>query len=215
MSGRWCITVCRYFLSGCCLTFTKVSGFIDGGFMKQLAMLLFLLVVGAYGESQAGERADAVAEKNDKIPSPSGKILRYGIFARLSGGEIVDSAQTSTGKSMSNVVMTFIRQTARIPIKKGRLLAYQYRLSNLPAGRYIKLRRVLKHPSFTLPNGSLTTGSDYVISKKVENNEVFAYDVYGLDEPYEMVEGDWTFQIWFQGKKLLEQAFTTYRADEP
>lgn len=146
--------------------------------------------------------------------TPGGHILRYGIFSPLRGGKIIKNEQTSTGKALSNLVMTFIRETEQIPIKKDRLLAYQYRLSNIPVKGYVELRRVLKHPSFTRPDGTVTTGSDYTIRKKVERNEVFAYDVYGLNEPYEMVEGNWTFQIWYQDRKLVEQKFTTYWPDE-
>ena len=89
-------------------------------------------------------------------------------------------------------------------------MAYQYRLSNLPGTRTVKLRRVLKHPEFKLPDGTTSTGSDFMINKKLERGEVFAYDVYAFNEDYEMVEGEWIFQIWFEDKKLIEQTFTTY-----
>ena len=145
-----------------------------------------------------------------KVKPPSGRVLRYGIFSPVRGGTVIESKQTSTGKALSNLVMTFIRETQNIPIKKDRLLAYQYRLSNIPAKGYVELRRVLKHPAFTRPDGTVTTGSDYTIKKKVEGSEVFAYDVYGLNETYEMVEGEWLFQIWYQDNKLVEQSFVTY-----
>ncbi|MDX2502953.1 MAG: hypothetical protein QNL62_00550 [Gammaproteobacteria bacterium] len=89
--------------------------------------------------------------------TPGGHILRYGIFSPLRGGKIIKNEQTSTGKALSNLVMTFIRETEQIPIKKDRLLAYQYRLSNIPVKGYVKLRRILKHPSFTRPDGTVTT----------------------------------------------------------
>jgi hypothetical protein len=69
---------------------------------------------------------------------------------------------------------------------------------------------VLKHPEFKLPDGTTSTGSDFMINNKLERGEVFAYDAYALNEDYEMVEGEWTFQIWYQDKMLVEQKFTTY-----
>jgi uncharacterized protein VirK/YbjX len=42
---------------------------------------------------------------------------------------------------------------------------------------------------------------------------VNSYDAYGFHEDYEMVEGDWTFQIWHKDNKLVEQTFTTYRPE--
>jgi hypothetical protein len=39
------------------------------------------------------------------------------------------------------------------------------------------------------------------------------FDGYGFNEDYELVEGDWTFQIWYQDKKLIERKFVSYRPD--
>ena len=74
--------------------------------------------------------------------------------------------------------------------------------------------RIMKHPPFQLPEGTVSTGSDFMITKKLERDEAFAYDTYALNEDYEMVEGDWTFQIWFEDKMLVEQTFTTYWPDK-
>lgn len=145
---------------------------------------------------------------------PTGRILRHGVFSKVSGGDVIASTETTTGKALSKLVMTFIRETDRIPIKKDTIIGYQYRLSNLPDVPTVELRRVLQHPPFTLPDGSVTTGSDYMIRKRVERSEVFAYDVYALNEDYEMVGGEWNFQIWFKDKLLLERKFTTYHESE-
>jgi hypothetical protein len=66
----------------------------------------------------------------------------------------------------------------------------------------------------TLPDGSVSTGSDYVIKGRVSVNQVIAYTGYGLDEDYELVEGDWVFEIWYQEMKMIEQKFTTYWPDK-
>ncbi len=180
------------------------------------ALISIVLVAALFGCDQGPGEKDKGRElrKAAEAQVPSGRVLRYGIFSKVRGGEIIEDAETSTGKAMSNLVMTFIKHADRIPIKKGTLLGYQYRLSNIPVKGGIDLRRVLKHPEFKLPDGFVSTGSDYTVRKKVERNEVFAYDVYGLDETYEMVEGEWTFQIWYEGKKLTEQKFTTYWPEE-
>ena len=185
--------------------------------MKRLLFLFFLVATGCSEkthETQVFATANKAADIIAEAKPPSGRVLRYGIFSPVRGGKVVESEQTTTGKALSNLVMTFIRETEQIPIKKDRLLAYQYRLSNIPVKGYVELRRVLQHPAFTRPDGTVTTGSNYTIKKKVERNEVFAYDVYGLNETYEMVAGEWIFQIWYQDRKLVEQKFTTYWTDE-
>lgn len=174
--------------------------------MRRLVLPAILIVVS--GCSQLPSRDDIAAVE------PAGRILRHGIFSKVGGGNVIASSETTTGKALSKLVMTFIRETDRIPIKKDTIIGYQYRLSNLPDVPYVELRRVLRHPPFTLPDGSVTTGSDYTTTKRVERNEVFAYDVYALNEDYEMVEGEWNFQIWFRDKLLLERKFTTYIEDE-
>ena len=191
------------FLLPCCLC---INGHSVS--MKRLIPLVFVAILASC--DQGSFKVDESDQNTAKAQSPSGRVLRYGIFSRVRGGNQVDSAKTSTGKALSNLVMTFIKQTDQIPIKKDTLLGYQYRLSNIPGKGYAELRRVLVHPEFQLPDGSVSTGSDYIIKKKIERNEVFGYDVYGLNEHYEMVEGEWTFQLWYRGKILLEQKFVTY-----
>ena len=53
-----------------------------------------------------------------------------------------------------------------------------------------------------------------MIKGKISSNQVIAYTGYGLDEDYELVEGNWVFEIWYQDKKVIEQKFTTYQPDE-
>lgn len=184
--------------------------------MKQLLVILLVIFASgcAYSPDSASSENTAREDSAGKTAAPSGRILRAGIFSKVSGGSIIESADTSTGKALSRLVMTFIRETDRIPIKKDTILGYQYRLSNLPDTPTVQLRRILRHPEFRLPDGSVNTGSDYIINKRVEHNEVFAYDVYALNENYEMVEGEWTFQIWYGDHLLVQQKFTTVHADE-
>ncbi len=175
-------------------------------------LVKLLLMTWLAGYALAAQSAGPTEYPQSKVAS--GRILQYGVYTLLRGGEVINSSKTSTGKSVSNPVITRDRETNRIPLIRDKYMAYQYRLSNLPDIRFAKLRRVLVHPPITLPDGSVTTGSDYTITQKVERNEVFAFDAYALNEDYEMVEGEWIFQIWFQDAMLVEQRFTTYRPEQ-
>jgi Domain of unknown function (DUF3859) len=163
------------------------------------------------------EQSQNVSLVKEKKPAGdkqvSGRVLNYGIYTLLRGGKVVDDPKTTTGKSVTKPVITRDRTTDKIPLIKDKYMAYHYRLSNLP-GRTVKLRRVLTHPVFQLPDGTTSAGSDFTINKKLERGEVFAYDAYAFNEEYEMVEGEWTFQIWYKDKKLIEQTFVTYWPDE-
>lgn len=181
--------------------------------MKKLLLLFLIAALSGCDQDPAAIEASGDIGEAGVVLEPSGRILQWGVYTLLRGGEVVDSRKTSTGKAVSKPVITRDRETDRIPLIKDKYMAYQYRLSNLP-GRMVKLRRVLKHPEFRLPDGTTSTGSDFMINKKPERGEVFAFDTYALNEDYEMVEGEWVFQIWFEDKMLVEQMFITYWPEE-
>ena len=149
---------------------------------------------------------------------PSGRVIRAGIFKAVHEGRLLEDTSGTTGKSLKSLTLEFVRQTERIPLVKGTYLGYQYRISKLPPelenNKVIELRRVLVHPEMTLPDGTTTTGSDYMVTRKIKLGQVNSYDAYGFHEGYELVEGEWAFQLWFKDKLLVEQKFTTYWAEE-
>jgi len=179
--------------------------------MKKLLFIACLLALSSCEKNQ--ESAQVKEPVTAEVKQPAGRVLQYGVYTLLRGGKVIDDPKTSTGKSLTKPVITRDRTTERIPLIKGKYMAYQYRLSNLD-GRMVKLRRVLKHPEFHLPDGKVSNGSDFTINKKLERGEVFAYDAYAFNEDYEMVEGEWTFQIWYGDEMLIEQTFETYWPDE-
>jgi hypothetical protein len=61
----------------------------------------------------------------------------------------------------------------------------------------------------TLPDGSKSTGWDRSFKGKVETQQVIGFDGYAFNEDYELVEGDWIFQIWYNDQKLVERKFYT------
>jgi len=149
---------------------------------------------------------------------PHGRIIRAGIFKAVHEGRLLEDTSGTTGKSLKSLTLEFVNQAKRIPLVKGTYLGFQYRISKLPPElektRIIELRRVLIHPEMTLPDGSTTMGSDYTVSRKIKIGKVNSYDAYGFHEDYELVEGDWTFQLWYRDALLIEQKFTTYMPDD-
>ncbi len=144
-----------------------------------------------------------------------GKVSRRGLYRMVRSDGIIDSPLTSTGKAISKAVIQQVESTERIPLIKGAQMYLQYRLWYFPdRPAYVELRRVLKHPKMIRPDGSISTGSEFMIKRKVRSNQVLAYTGYGFNRDYEMVAGEWVFQIWYKDRKLIEQKFTTYRPDK-
>jgi hypothetical protein len=161
------------------------------------------------------ERVATGKTPDDLDQTLKGHVGRAGLYRLVRSGGVIDDPSTTTGKSVLKPVVELVRSTDRIPLIKGVQMYLQYRIWPLPEQvAYANLRRVLKHPPMTLPDGSTSTGSDYMIKGKVSANQAIGYTGYGLDEDYELVEGDWIFEIWYQDRKMIEQKFTTYRPDE-
>lgn len=195
--------------------------------MKYLIPAAVLLALCGCEKNSPGSQEDsaevvatpervAAGETPDILDKPlNGHVGRAGLYRLVRSGGVIDDPSTSTGKSVLKPVVELVRTTDRIPLIKGGQMYLQYRIWPLPAQTaYADLRRVLKHPPMTLPDGSVSTGSDYMIKGKVSSSQAIGYTGYGLDEDYELVEGDWIFEIWYQDRKMVDQTFTTYRPDE-
>ena len=189
--------------------------------MKHLISIVLLLALCACEKNSSAPQDSAEATSGNELSyldKPlKGRVTQRGLYMLVRSDGVIEDPTTGTGKAVSNPVVQQVKSTERIPLIKGGQMYFQYRIWPLPdQPAWVDLRRVLKHPAMTLPDGSVSTGSDYVMKGKVRvtANQAIAYTGYGLDEDYEMVEGDWVFEIWYQGKKLVEQTFTTYWPDE-
>lgn len=149
----------------------------------------------------------------DTASTNNGHILKYGIFDVVKEGKVKTSPDTSTGKIISKPTLSLQRQTHRIPLEAGVHFGYQYRLSLPTETHSATLTRIIRHPEMVKPDGTRSTGSSRKIRKRVKNGNVFALDGYALTEPYELVAGEWVFQIWHHQQLLVEQKFITYDAD--
>jgi hypothetical protein len=153
--------------------------------------------------------------------APSGNVFEYGIYNTVRKGRVVGSLETGTGKVVNNPVLDLSEKTTRIPLIKGLFFAYRYRIQDMlkeDAKKPVaELRRVLIHPPMKLSDHITSTGSDRVVKERTSARQVIAFHGYGFHEDYEMVEGEWIFQVWYREKMMVEQKFTTYwpEAEEP
>jgi hypothetical protein len=166
-------------------------------------------------DTTADQAAEAAPET---VKDPHGRVFEYGVYDAIRKGRVRDEMTTNTGKVMNRPVLELAEQTDRIPLVKDTYFAYRYRLLDFPKTEAkkpaIELRKVLVHPEMTLPDGSRSTGSDRVFKGRAFAGQVIGFDGYAFNEDYELVEGDWTFQIWFQDHLMVEQTFTMYWPEE-
>ena len=188
--------------------------------MHRLIVVLFFIVLAACDQTVSNTDADNHAGTEImntaamSVRQPEGirsHVFQFGIYKAVRKGLIRKSAVTDTGKVISRPKLEHVSMTDRIPLVKETYFGYQYRLFNLPAEVLskptVKLRKVLIHPPMTLPDGSTTTGWDQTFKGRVESQQVLGFDGYAFNEDYELVEGDWIFQVWYKDRKLVERKF--------
>ena len=181
-------------------------------------LFVFVMAVFVMGCDQSQEQASEASKTAKVAKAPSGHVFEYGIYNAQRKGRVLSSLTTNTGKVVTKPVLELSETTDRIPLTIGTYFAYRYRILNLPKEvakkPVVELRKVLVHPVMTLPDGSTSTGWDRMTKGRTSIGQVIAFDGYVFNEDYELLEGDWTFQIWFKDKMLVEQKFTTYRPEK-
>jgi hypothetical protein len=202
-------------------------------YLMQLAFMLALLgcdptpdvtnrtdkdagIANATGTGEAQAAADAPA--GDAAQGLKAQVFQFGIYKAEKKGRIGESSDTNTGKVIRKPVLEHVKMADHVPLEKDIYFGFQYRLWNLPTEAMVKpimeLRSVLIHPEMTLPDGSKSTGWDRPVRGIVKSQQVIGFDGYAFNEDYELVEGDWVFQIWYQDQKLVERKFATVRPEE-
>ena len=180
--------------------------------MKYLIPLVAVLVLLGCDNNPGGS-GDSAASYLDK--PLTGRIINRGLYKLVRSGGTVDDPNTNTGKVIAKPVIQLVESTERIPLIKCAQMYLQYRIKPFPDTLVnVDFKQVLRHPAMTLPDGSVSTGADIPFKGKVSANQSIGYIGYGFDENYELVEGDWVFELWYQDKKMVEQIFTTYWPDK-
>jgi hypothetical protein len=160
--------------------------------------------------SQESPVTESPAIQEDEQEAPHGKVTQFGRFRERGKGWIQDDPNTSTGKTIRGMTLEFTEETDRIPLRIGVLFGYRYWLKFPARFDQVSFKRVLIHPQITLPDGSKVTRSERKVGKRTTHGIVTSIDAYALSEDYELVEGEWIFQIWYEDEILAEQKFTAY-----
>jgi hypothetical protein len=135
------------------------------------------------------------------------KVVEYGLYTAD-----VDSAVAAPGTPMgSSTVLTDVKHAATtrtIPAQLGVRFGFRFTVLGAPTGVTLPFRMVTIFPYPGLvahPGARPQARSEY---DKPVTIGATSYRDYSFDQPWELVPGVWTFQIWHQGHKLAEQKFT-------
>jgi hypothetical protein len=145
----------------------------------------------------------------EQFSSPIGKIVSYGIYSRpVEGGSSWSNAAATNHKIGEGGESSLEKQTSEIPIIKDIYFAFTYEIIGLPEGAVL-LDWTVQHPKMVKPDGTKSSGYTYRRPVFVKNGIARGISGYGLNEPYEMVPGEWVFTYSYRGKAVVSQRFVT------
>lgn len=143
--------------------------------------------------------------------APRATILDYGYYEFTGDSERIANPLATAGY-VTRGDAGLVKQTRHIPVQRGRLFGFRFRIDNMNENvGVIPLELVVNHPEMKKPDGSSSTGYRYRIDLKVSNGAVEDKTGYRMNEMYELVEGEWSFEYRFMNRTLLKQTFTTYK----
>ena len=157
-----------------------------------VSLLLCFVAVEAFGQKPRIDRIE---------------VADYGLYET----DTIESTDAPDVPGGSVEVVTNVRNlglTRTIPAQRGVKFGFRYRIIGEPHGTEIPLvfRTLYPQPGLTDP----ASGKVYYRSEDVRRVPIGVprYDAYGFREAWELVPGVWTFEIWYEGRKLVEQSFT-------
>ena len=107
--------------------------------------------------------------------------------------------------------VVFTSGETRVPARKGEQFGLQYVLYGEPSASFVTVTEILLHPTVIDPTTGITR------TKSSRQKEIrLGYESkpnmlgYGFDHDWEVVPGEWIFQVAYQGEIVVEQAFTVY-----
>ena len=140
------------------------------------------------------------------------KVTDFGIYTAERDSSI-KTPNTASGVTHGVDIDTIsLSETTRtIPARMGIHFGFRYSIIGAPSDADVDLHVVNIFPSPGLVNPATQVPrmrDDYVHTGVIGEE---CYHDYSFDHDWELVPGTWTFQIWYQDRKLAEQSFNVVR----
>lgn len=128
-------------------------------------------------------------------------VLDHGIYEPMKG-KLPKGVPPYTSDDVQLVGVTDF-----IPAQLGIEFGFRYKIVGHPRGAPIAIKTVILFPSpgAVSPRDGLLHASTLVKNERIGGVKAIAYR---LDEPWELVPGIWTIQLWVGSQKFAEHSFT-------
>jgi hypothetical protein len=157
----------------------------------RMKVLLCLLLACAESWSVLGQGSVQVA---------GARIFEAGIYEAR-----VLAAKTNASGVQLQTLDNFrlVQSTTNVPARIGIRFGFRYELFGSPSNAPVTLTLAGAHPPMTNATGKVETVFAYAFNSWIGTG----FFSNTLDQPADLTPGIWTFELWYQGRRLCEQLF--------
>ena len=140
------------------------------------------------------------------------RIMQYGIYKVEGQGRQVFSPDVPNNKqTLHSRPIVFLKETNRIPAVLGVQFGYTFEIAGLRPDTDVDLVAITSYPPIKSPDGKEKTKHTWSSRRRSSNQGTLTSFVgYHFEEPYELATGNWTMEIWSDGKPLLRKEFVIF-----
>ena len=172
--------------------------------MRYENVLVFLAISLCYCFT-FGSQVQSV--EKPRAQHPTATIVEFGIYEVVKKGIQYEHKESTAGYAEEGGEVKLVETTTTIPLKKGIAFGFEWEAEGLP-NMPIKIAMRVKHPQTTKPDGTVSTGFDEMLSLYPKKGRIERRgDYYALSEDWEMVPGEWTLSMVYEGRVLCEKVF--------
>lgn len=165
-------------------------------------MRFFCLLAMLFAASLSASAGDHRVERID--------VIDAGIYMVATGAETA-APDAPTGTIAAPVTATLVEATTTVPGRLGLEFGLRYVIVGEPAGAEVPLDFVIVYPPPGLADPAEpepVLASRYARQKQIGET---VYLGYGFENGWEIVPGEWSFEIWHEGRRLASRSFTVTR----
>jgi len=144
----------------------------------------------------------SMASSSARADQPRVEIIDYGVYA--TGERTTVPMPISVSGKMNLVAhVRLTEKTSEVLGQLGTSFGFRYRVLGVPTGANVTIRTL--HPRLTNPETGKSM--NYGEREQQVSDSGERYTGYSFDSSYEIAEGEWTFQIIYEGRLIAEQKF--------
>ncbi|MFA5073564.1 MAG: DUF3859 domain-containing protein [Nitrospirota bacterium] len=138
----------------------------------------------------------------------STSVVEYGIYEDRGQQQKFTSPGSAAGTvSRASERIRFVNQTNEIPLKKGVMFGYKWRMQGLVPGKSFNVTYRIKHPPIVNSKGIPMDKSEGMIKVTPNRDFIEMLNAYQLTKDNELVPGTWTITTLLDEEIIAEMSF--------